>query len=173
LGSAPRRLGFVARGAAVSPDVLIESGVRTTGRVSRISIGPQTVLERRCRLTVSMSPASPEARLRIGARVLIGEGTYVTAHHDLEIGDDVLIAAGCYITEANHGVEPGELIRDQATVTGRVSIGRGAWLGAHAVVLPGVRIGEGAVVGAGSVVKTDVPDNAIVAGIPARLIRHR
>jgi maltose O-acetyltransferase len=50
---------------------------------------------------------------------------------------------------------------------GRVDIGARAYIGAHAVILPGVRIGEGAIVGAGSVVRHDVPDGAVVLGNPA------
>ena len=48
-----------------------------------------------------------------------------------------------------------------------------AWIGAHVVVLAGVRIGRGAVIGAGSVVTRDVPDMAVVAGVPAKLLRDR
>jgi acetyltransferase-like isoleucine patch superfamily enzyme len=52
-----------------------------------------------------------------------------------------------------------------------IVIGRKVWLGAAATVLPGVTIGDGAIVGAGAVVTKDVPANAIVAGVPAKLIR--
>ena len=54
-----------------------------------------------------------------------------------------------------------------------VRIGSDAWIGAGCVVLAGVTIGEGAVIGAGSVVTSDIPPNAIAAGNPARVLRHR
>jgi phosphonate metabolism protein (transferase hexapeptide repeat family) len=55
----------------------------------------------------------------------------------------------------------------------RVVIGHDTWIGHGAVIMPGVRIGHGAVVGSNSVVTKDVPDYAIVAGVPAKLIRQR
>lgn len=55
----------------------------------------------------------------------------------------------------------------------RVRIGHDVWIGRNAIVLPGVVVGHGAVVGAGAIVTKDVPPYAIVAGNPARLIRHR
>lgn len=171
--SIPRRFALAARGVELSHSVLVESGVRATGRVSAISVGPQTVIERRSRLTVSAAAAASGAHLRIGARVLIGEGSYLTAHKSLDVGDDVLIAAGCYVTEANHGLDRRWMIRNQPSRAESVSIGPGAWLGAHVVVLPGVNIGEGAVIGAGSVVTGDVPPFAIFAGVPARRIGER
>jgi maltose O-acetyltransferase len=54
-----------------------------------------------------------------------------------------------------------------------VCIGNDVWIGAGATVLPGVRIGDGGVIGAGAVVTTDVPASAIVAGVPARVLRYR
>ena len=52
-----------------------------------------------------------------------------------------------------------------------VKIGNKVWIGAHATILPGVTIGNGAVVGAGAVVTKDVPENAVVAGVPAKIIK--
>jgi maltose O-acetyltransferase len=58
-------------------------------------------------------------------------------------------------------------------VTGPIEIDDDVWIGTHAVVLPNVRIGKGAVVGAGSVVTRTVPSNAIVLGVPARVVKYR
>jgi acetyltransferase-like isoleucine patch superfamily enzyme len=78
-----------------------------------------------------------------------------------------LIASG-------HGVERGELVRQQGIPKKRgIKIGDDVWLGASSVVLPGITIGNGAVIGAGAVVTKDVPENAIMVGNPARLLRYR
>ncbi|KAJ2309551.1 hypothetical protein H4S02_009855, partial [Coemansia sp. RSA 2611] len=53
-----------------------------------------------------------------------------------------------------------------------VKIGDGVWVGGGAVILPGVTIGDGVTIGAGSVVTKDVPDNVVVVGNPARIVKH-
>ncbi|QIF06040.1 acyltransferase [Roseimicrobium sp. ORNL1] len=84
-----------------------------------------------------------------------------------------MIGPSCYITDGDHGFTAGKLITQQPMIKAPVTIGSGAWLGAHVTVLKGVTIGDGAVVGAGAVVTRDVPANAIVAGVPAKIIGHR
>lgn len=54
---------------------------------------------------------------------------------------------------------------------GKIHIGRNVWIGAGAIVLPGVTIGDGAVVAAGAVVTKDIPDNTIVGGVPAKVMK--
>jgi acetyltransferase-like isoleucine patch superfamily enzyme len=78
-----------------------------------------------------------------------------------------------YISDHTHGcAQPDVFIRDQPLDRiAPVRIGRGAWIGQNAIIMPGVTIGAGAVVGALSVVRDDVPARTVVAGIPARVIR--
>lgn len=116
-----------------------------------------------------------------GGRISIGEGTHIQpgAHihsyvSEIRIGQKVEIAPRCAFYSYNHCIAPGELIMSQPLESkGPISIGDGAWLGHGTIVLAGVRIGTGAVLGAGSVVTRDIPDNAIAAGNPARVIGHR
>jgi acetyltransferase-like isoleucine patch superfamily enzyme len=105
-------------------------------------------------------------RMRIGDRVFVNSGTVLIAVLEVTIGDDVALANEVYIMDSNsHGVE------GQPHVEAPVRIGDGTWVGARAMILPGVTIGRRVVVAAGSVVTRDVPDDVLVAGNPARVVR--
>jgi acetyltransferase-like isoleucine patch superfamily enzyme len=105
-------------------------------------------------------------RIRIGDRCFVNCGTVLISVLEVEIGNDVALANEVYIMDSNsHGVEGRE------HVEAPVRIGDGSWLGARAMVLPGVTIGKRVVVAAGSVVTRDVPDDVLVAGNPARVVR--
>jgi acetyltransferase-like isoleucine patch superfamily enzyme len=106
--------------------------------------------------------------LTLGAGVFINMGCRFQDAGGLTIGDGTLIGHGCTLTTLNHSVDPA---RRADMVPAPVVIGRKVWLGAGVTVVPGVTIGDGAVVGAGAVVTRDVPANAVVAGVPARLVR--
>ncbi len=105
-------------------------------------------------------------RIRIGDRVFINVGTTLLSVVEIVIGDDVAMANEVYVMDSNsHGVE------GRAHVEAPVRIGAGTWLGARSMVLPGVTIGKRVLVAAGAVVTRDVPDDVLVAGNPARVVR--
>lgn len=116
-----------------------------------------------------------------GGSLSIGEGTNIHPRCQLSaykgsirIGAGVSMAPYCALYPYDHGILPEMPIRRQAIRSrGGIVIGDEAWLGVGVIVLDGVRIGAGAVVGAGSVVVHDVPDNAVVQGVPARVMMFR
>lgn len=92
----------------------------------------------------------------------------------IHIGNGVQIAPNCAFYPYDHGFEPGSLIKNQPLKTkGGIFIDDDAWLGVGVIVLDGARIGKGAVIGAGSVVDSEIPDESIAAGVPARIIKMR
>jgi acetyltransferase-like isoleucine patch superfamily enzyme len=136
-----------------------------------ITIGADVGLDDGVCLVIG-GPPKPN-KLVIGAGTYINRYTILDAHDRLHVGRRVMIGPHCYITDADHGTVPGASVQLQAMKRKPVVIEDEAWLGAHVTVLPGVRIGKGAIVGAGAVVTHDVPDQAVVAGVPARLLRQR
>lgn len=106
--------------------------------------------------------------LTVGTGVFITMGCSMQDTGEITIGDGTLIGHGTTLTTLNHSVDPA---RRGDITPARVVIGRKVWLGAGVTVVPGVTVGDGAVVGAGAVVTKDVPADAIVAGVPAKLIR--
>jgi acetyltransferase-like isoleucine patch superfamily enzyme len=115
-----------------------------------------------------------EPRLRIGDRVTLGRDIVIACIGLVEIGADVLTGDRVFIGDTYHDFrDPSTPVARQQMVDPRpVRIGRGAFLGLGAIVLPGVRIGENGYVGAGAVVTEDVPDRCVVVGNPARVVRR-
>jgi acetyltransferase-like isoleucine patch superfamily enzyme len=106
--------------------------------------------------------------LNIGKDVFINIGCRFQDTGGITIGDGTLVGHGTTLTTLNHSIDPD---RRADMTPAPIVIGRNAWLGAGVTAVPGVTIGDGAIVGAGAVVTKDVPANAIVAGVPATLIR--
>jgi len=106
--------------------------------------------------------------LTLGQDIFINLGCRFQDTGGITIGDGTLIGHGSTLTTLDHAIDPD---RRADMVPAPVVIGRKVWLGAGVTVVPGVTIGDGAIVGAGAVVTKDVPANAIVAGVPAKLLR--
>jgi acetyltransferase-like isoleucine patch superfamily enzyme len=108
--------------------------------------------------------------------VIIGDNTRIGLHNTIigpvTIGNHVNLAQGITVTALNHNFsDASKPIDQQGVSTKAVTIADDVWIGANAVVLPGVSIGRHCVVAAGAVVSKDVPDNSIVAGVPAKVIK--
>ena len=125
-------------------DVEFETAVHTSAIVSpKSEIGEGTVV---------MQGAIIQSSVVIEKHCIINTGASID--HDCKIADFVHISP-------------------HATLCGNVTVGEGTWIGAGAVVIPGIRIGKWAKVGAGSVVIKDIPDNVVVVGNPARILRTK
>lgn len=106
--------------------------------------------------------------IKIGRNVFINFDCVFLDLGGITIEDGVLIAPKVSLLSEGHPINPEER---SSLMTGHIHIKKNAWIGANATILPGVTIGENAVVAAGAVVSKDVPDNTIVGGIPAKVIK--
>lgn len=140
-----------------------------------IHIGRETLIAGWVSLAAGYAPDQPDVPPRalvIGDRCVIGLRCGIVAHESIEIGDDVWFGQAVFVTDSNHGfddpdIPPGRQIGDPEPVR----IGSGSWVGHGAVILPGAVIGRNAVVAASAVVRGHVPDHALVAGVPAKIVR--
>lgn len=106
--------------------------------------------------------------ISIGKDVFINFDCTFLALGGITIEDDVLIGPKVNLITENHPLEPEQR---KGLIGKSIHIKRNAWIGANATILPGVTIGENAVIAAGAVVSKNVPDNTIVGGIPAKIIK--
>jgi len=117
--------------------------------------------------------------LFIGEDCQFGDNTHIVALKKVEIGDGVLVASKCFISDTNHGVyngcaqdSPYIKPNERRLISKDVVIGSNVWIGENAVILAGSNIGDGSIIGANSVVKGIFPQNCIIAGVPAKIIKR-
>jgi acetyltransferase-like isoleucine patch superfamily enzyme len=181
----PLVLGACGRNVAFGVNVALR-------HPGKIRIGDDVAIDDGCVLDAK---GTANEGIRIGRRVFLGrhsivackdgdivleDGVNVSYHctvfsaSSVRIGADTLLAAYCYVVGGGHdfGRVDVPVIRQDRPSKG-IEIGPGSWLGAGAVILDGVVLGRDVVVGANAVVTQDVPDFAVAAGAPARVIRDR
>lgn len=108
-------------------------------------------------------------RVKFGKGVFINHSAIFSASGGIEFEDGVMLAPGVRIATINHDMND----RHTKYTYGKVLIKKNAWIGMGATICPGVTVGEYAVVAAGAVVTKDVPDYAVVGGVPAKVIRFQ
>ncbi|WP_028374958.1 sugar O-acetyltransferase [Leeuwenhoekiella sp. MAR_2009_132] len=106
--------------------------------------------------------------IKIGKNVFINHACSFLDLGGITIDDNVMIAPRVNLTSESH---PVQIENRQTLTTGHIHIKQNAWIGTNVTILPGVTIGENSIVAAGSVVSKDVPENCIVGGTPAKVIK--
>ena len=138
------------------------------GRDARVVLGRWAWLGHGCKVRAH------EGEISIGAKSVLGQECTLSCYKHISIGRECIIADRAMMIDFDHGmVEVERPIREQGIYKRDVSVGHNVWIGYGACVLRGVTVGDNAVIGTSSVVTRDVPDNAVVGGVPAKLIRMR
>lgn len=129
------------------------------------------------------SKIHPTVVIRHGERLEIGDNCFINHGNVLQagkciskiiIGNNVQTGPGVMMFAYNHGTKlNGVSMVDQNYFDADIIIGDDVWIGANSTITSGVTIGSGVVIGAGSVVTKNIPDNTIVAGVPAKIIKIR
>lgn len=145
-------------------------------RVGRVSVGCNSSIMSNCVLEVCEN-GNNTPEMIIGNNISLGEYSHITCSNRIIIGDGLLTGRFVLITDNSHGkgiLEESEIAPLQREVysKGEVVIGKNVWIGDKVTILPNVHIGDNVVVGANSVVTKDVPSNVVVAGNPAKIVKH-
>jgi acetyltransferase-like isoleucine patch superfamily enzyme len=191
LGLLLRKITYPWLLGAVGRSVVFGQGV-VLRHPHKIRIGNDVVIDD---LVVLDAKGTDNAGIVIGDGVFLGRGTILSCKNgDIELGDHVnigfhseifsgssvrvgphgLFAAYTYLVGGGHDFTDVEVpIVEQERVSRGITLGENVWLGAGVTVLDGVGLGSNVVVGAGAVVTQSLPDAAIAAGVPARVLRRR
>jgi acetyltransferase-like isoleucine patch superfamily enzyme len=142
--------------------------VLQVGRDAVLELGRWSWLGHDCKIRCH------EGRVSIGAKSVLGQECTISAYQHVSIGRECVIADRVMLIDFDHGmVEVERPIRLQGIYKRDVRVGNNAWIGYGVCILRGATVGDNSVIGTNAVVTKDVPANAVVGGVPARLIRMR
>lgn len=175
---------------AKCPNIRVEPEALILGDLTNVSIGEGTLIESGAvidmrfggKLSIGNNSSINRGAVLspYGGNITIGNNSGVQnysilyGHGGLVIGNYVRFAAHSIVIPANHGIRLiDQPIHSQPLSMKGIEISDDVWVGAGVVILDGVHIGSGAVIAAGSVVTKNIPDNMIVAGVPAKFVRTR
>jgi acetyltransferase-like isoleucine patch superfamily enzyme len=149
--------------AFVGPGVTFE-----IGRDAVVRLGRWSWIGHGCKIRAH------EGQVSIGAKTVLGQECTISAYQRIEIGRECIVADRVMLIDFDHGVvETERPIREQGIYKRDVRVGNNVWIGYGACFLRGVTVGDNCVVGTYTVVNRDVPSNAVVAGVPVRVLRMR
>jgi acetyltransferase-like isoleucine patch superfamily enzyme len=147
----------------ICPGVKLEIGRRATLRIGRWAwIGHGSKIR------------VHEGEVAIGAKTVMGQECTISAYQHVSIGRECIVADRVMLIDFDHGVvEVERPIRLQGIYKRDVRVGSNVWIGYGACILRGVTVGHNSVIGTNAVVTKDIPENAVVGGVPARVLRMR
>jgi acetyltransferase-like isoleucine patch superfamily enzyme len=138
------------------------------GRHATLRIGRWAWIGHGCKIRVH------EGAVEIGAKTVIGQECTISAFQHVSIGRECILADRVMLIDFDHGVTEVERpIRLQGIYKRDVRVGNNVWIGYGACVLRGITVGDNSIVGTSAVLTHDVPANAVVGGVPARVLRMR
>ena len=145
-----------------------------------ISIGNNTHFGKECQLCAFDSYRGTKhalkPKIKIGDNVTITDYCYISCMNEITIGNGCLFGMNTFITDNYHGsvnLEESILPPDQRQLysKGAVKIGNNVWIGRNVCIMPNVQIGDGVIIGANAVVTHNIPNNCVVGGVPAKIIK--
>jgi acetyltransferase-like isoleucine patch superfamily enzyme len=149
--------------AFVGPGVKFE-----IGRDAVVHLGRWSWIGHGCKIRAH------EGEVRIGAKTVLGQECTISAFQHISIGRECIVADRVMLIDFDHGVVEAERpVREQGIYKRDVRVGNNVWIGYGACFLRGVTVGDNCVVGTYAVVNRNIPPNAVVAGVPVRLLRMR
>ncbi len=151
-------------------------GICFIGKKVKIEIGPlaHVYLDRWSWVGNGTKLRAHGGFIRIGSKSVLGEEITFSTYEEISIGRECVIADRVMFIDFDHIIaDPEQPIRKQGLYSKPVRVGNNVWIGYGAAILRGVTVGDGAVIGTYAVVTKDVPANAIVGGVPAKVLRMR